>query len=231
MTSVRHVQKLGEQLLKAKVLDELQLRSAIARVASFGQRLSRAILDLGFCDDETLAEAYAALFKMPLTHLGTVHKDPQALAKLDVRFCEKNGCFPVSLKDRILTLAMVDPTELDVLDEVQSRANARVVPLLSTEMEVAHAIMRHYHGREPPVASNRARKAVLREVKSEDLQPLEVDSSAPPSPTPPGLTGVAIPTLGADFEQRLKAAKLNQDKTATIVKAVQELLAEKGFRR
>lgn len=198
------------------------MKSAIARVGSFGQRLSRVLLDLGFVDDDTLAEAYSMLFKMPVTHLGAVHRDAHALARLDVAFCEQHGCFPLALKDRQLTLAMVDPTELDVLDEVKSRTGLRVVPLLSSELEVTRAISKHYLGRDLPMPTNRARKAVTREVTEDDVKPLELDSRRPPEAI---VTGEAP----VDLEQRLAAAKANQEKTATILRAVEQLLKEKGW--
>ena len=161
-----------------------------------------------------------------------MHKDTHALAKLDVKFCDEHAVFPVSLKDRVMSLAMVDPSELDVVDAVKVRSGARVQPLLASETSIRHAIMRHYRGQEPKVVSNRARKAVTREVSTNEDIKFEVDMA--PAPKPRTFTQESLrKSAGTAFTQeelvKLEAARLNQSKTATILRAVEALLTEKGL--
>ncbi len=60
------VLKMRELLLRAKVVDEPQMRSALARVEQFGGRLRRVLADMGLVDEEQVAEAIAAALRLPL---------------------------------------------------------------------------------------------------------------------------------------------------------------------
>jgi hypothetical protein len=236
MTSRKDTERLAAILIKAGLIDELQLRSAMAKLGTWGGRLPRVLAELGFAEEDAMMEAIGKALGHPVSHLGTVNKDQNALNKLDVKFCEENAVFPVQLKDRVMSLAMVDPSELDVVDAVKARCGARVQTLLASETEIRHAILRHYRGQEPKIVSNRARKAVTRTVASEEEETkFEVDMSSPPKPERPSVVQPLRKAGGIAFTQeelaKLEAARVNQAKTATILRAVQELLEEKGFKR
>ncbi len=232
MTSPKDTERLAKILLKAQLIDDLQLRSAMARMGNWGGRLPKILAELGFADEDEMTAAIGKAIGHPVTTLGTVLKDTHALAKLDVKFCDEHTVFPVSLKDRVMSLAMVDPSELDVIDAVKVRSGTRVQPLLASETAIRNAIMRHYRGQEPKVVSNRARKAVTREVSTNEDIKFEVDMAPPPKPR--AVTQEALrKSAGSAFTgpelTKLEAARVNQSKTATILKAVEALLTEKGL--
>ena len=230
MTSRKDTERLAAILIKANLIDELQLRSAMAKLGNWGGRLPKVLSELGFAEEEEITIALGKALGHPVTHLGTVHKDQVALNKLDVKFCEENAVFPVSLKDRVMSLAMVDPSELDVIDTVKARCGTRVQALLASETEIRNAILKHYRGQEPKVVSNRARRAVTRDVPTD--ADITMDNSMPPSPDRSNTNETLRKATGVAFTQqdlvRLEAARANQSKTATILRAVHELLMEKG---
>src|SRR5262245_38446332 len=117
-------------LLDAGVIDELQLKSLSAKMDSFGWTLPRAIAELGFADEESIVETIGQALKVPTVQLGNVLRDNGALKALGVDYCEKFLVFPLTLKDKVLTLAVTDPTDLRLLDEAGSRARARVSPVM-----------------------------------------------------------------------------------------------------
>lgn len=258
MASSRSVSRLRDVVLKAGLVDELQMRSALARMEQWGGRLPAVLVEMGFVDEEQLVEAIARTLKMSVTHLGASVKDPAALARVDVAFCEANMVFPVLYKDRSLTLAMTDPTELGVIDAVSAKANARVTPLLASETEISTAIARHYKGLHVEPKSYSMRKRVTHEVPAADGGNLPeavfaLDLKEPPKPgqraqaAPTGVMGRAPSAntlldeiMGDDHSPaqegfteaelvRLDACRLNQEKASTIIRAIKELLTEKGI--
>lgn len=258
MASSRAVSRLRDIAMKAGLVDELQMRSAMARMEQWGGRLPAILVELGFVDEEQLIEAIAKALKMPVTHLGSVTKDPAALAKVDLAYCEANMVFPVLYKDRVLTLAMTDPSELGVIDTVAAKANARVTPVLASETEISTAIARHYKGLHVDPKSYSMRKRVTHDVPAGDGGNLPeavfvLDLKEPPRPgqrAPPAPTGVmarapsantlldeimgdarapAAEGLTPEELVRLDACRLNQEKASTIIRALKELLAEKGI--
>lgn len=257
MAQTRSVSRVRDIVLKAGLVDELQMRSALARMEQWGGRLPAVLVEMGFVDEEQLVEAIGKSLRMPVTHLGTAVKDPAALARVDVATCEQHAVFPVLLKDRTLHLAMCDPTELGVLDAISAKAGVRVVPQLASETEISASIARHYKGQHVEPKSYSMRKRVTHELPAADGGNLpesvfQLDLKEPPRPgargsapasvgnRPPSANTLLDEILGDDASAtqegfteaelvRLDACRLNQEKASTIIRTLNELLTEKGY--
>lgn len=140
--------QIAEILLKAGILDELQLRSALARHAQWGGRLTRVIVDMGLAREDAVTEALCRGFNLPRTHLGNLTRDGAALAKVDVAYAEERSLFPVQLRDggKTLVLAMADPTDLQCIDQVAAKGRVRVQVMVAGDREIQNAIQRFYRG-------------------------------------------------------------------------------------
>jgi hypothetical protein len=269
--------RIGDILVKARVIDDLQLRSALATQDQWGGRLSRIVADMGLATDDTIAEAICQGMGMQRVQLGNITRDPGALARVDVSLAEQKGLFPVSLKDngKTLVLAMADPSDLATLDQVAAKSRARVVVMVAGEREIEHAILRHYRNQEP-VSSTRfggprpqaassepedhgddddfkvvdmSGKTVVKRIA--DIVPPESPAAAPPpapaaraaeKPPPPVASGASAADIldeilagGAPSSewteedlQRLQTVQQNQEKSSKILRALLELLLEKG---
>ncbi|PTL76411.1 general secretion pathway protein GspE [Vitiosangium sp. GDMCC 1.1324] len=160
--------RIGEILVKARVIDEMQLRSALAQHDQWGGRLSRIITDMGLVAEDTITQAISQGLGVQRVQLGTA-KDPGALAKVDVGFAEQKSIFPVSLRDngKTLVLAMADPTDLQTIDQVAARSRTRVIPMVAGDREIQNAILRHYRNQDPAV-SHSAHPASRRESAGGD---------------------------------------------------------------
>lgn len=263
--------RIQDIVRRAGLVDDLQLKSALARWEQWGGFLPKILAELGFVDEETMAAAIGKALGLPVLRLGSTGKDATAMARLGDEFCTQHGVFPVSLKDRVLTLAMIDPTDLAVIDAAGSRAGARVHPGIATPTEVLAAIARHFHG--VSTAIDYRNQAPRQSVRMQEEQVLELDSSAPPppdtgssaaassaysdplpppppaapstytdeSPLKPGRAPSANTMLDelvgdprdldltADELRRVEAVKVNQEKASAILRALEELLKEKGL--
>jgi hypothetical protein len=230
MPNPRTTAKFAEVLLKARLIDELQLKAANAHVERWGTSLPRAIFELGFVDEDPMLDALAKALKVPAVHLGNLLKDTAALRALGADWCEKNIVFPVTLKDRVLTLAMADPTELQIIDTAGSMARARVHVVMAAESEIRAAIAKHFRGQDVPPP--RRKTSSVRPASPQPGEPpeekLEFELRSPPrpgaAPEPPRPM-----RFTPEEAQRLTAVLQNQDKVAHILRTVQELLAAKGY--
>ena len=249
-----NVAKLKTLLMKAGVIDEFQARAAMGRLEQWGGRLSGVVVDMGFCDDEKMMTVLSKALGLPAIHLGMVPKDAQLLAKIDVDFCQEHGIFPVSLQNRVATIAMSDPTELDTVDALAARLGARVQIAVASENEIRAAINKHYRGQSVPATrrqDNRARDEHINATSGEVFEldmtrtPKEEARAAPSQAwmnKPPSANtmldefldeGPAEGSDGFTPEElaRIDAALENQAKAAAILRALQALLTEKGFLR
>lgn len=251
-----NVGKLKDLLLKARLIDEFQARAAMGRLEQWGGRLTGIIVDMGFVDDETLMNALSKALNLPTIHLGMVQRDGALLSKLDAEFCTEHGLFPVSLQNRVATIAVSDPTELDTIDALSSKLGVRVQIAVASENEIRAAIAKHYHGKVTPATrdKNRARDAHITATSGEVF---ELDTSTPNRPSdssmvsqqqawmnkPPSANTMLDEFLDegdsppksqgftAEEIARIEAAQVNQGKAAAILKALQALLTEKGYLR
>ena len=210
--------------MKARIIDELQLRSAMAKHDAWGGRLAHVVAEMGLADEERIVDTLALALKVSRVRLGNLTRDGSALAKLDVAFAEAAAVFPLRLRDhgKVLLLAMADPADLATIDEVSRRARARVVPYIAGEAEIRVAIARHYRGQEPvaPAPRRHSGQAVT-----------EAPSAGAPSASElldEILSGAPPESVFTEEElQRLHTVQANQEKSAKIVRAVMELLMEK----
>jgi hypothetical protein len=258
--------RIGEILVKARVLDEMQLRSALAQHDQWGGRLSRIISDMGIVAEDTLTQAIAEGLGMQRVQLGTT-RDPGALAKLDVTLAEQKGIFPVALRDngKTLVLAMADPSDLATIDQVAALSRTRVVPMVAGDREIESAIQRHYRHQEPSAAPPGRTTPTRRTSTSADEEEFKIvditgktvmkaiadiapnvardnaaRQGAAPMPARPSLSSSASDLLdeilnaspaevfSAEEMQRLQAVQVNQEKSSKILRALLELLLEKG---
>ncbi|RKH32245.1 general secretion pathway protein GspE [Corallococcus praedator] len=265
--------RIADILIKARVIDELQLRSALASLDQWGGRVSRVVSDLGLASEETITQAICQGLGMPRVQLGNLTKDAAALSRVDVTLAEQKGVFPVQLKDngKTLVLAMSDPTDLATLDQVAARSRARVVPMVAGDREIEHAILRHYRNQEPvekkrfkPDAKQQdagdlpeeeefkvvdmSGKTVVKRI-SDIVDPNAAPPAAAAAPArtaeraaPPAAAGSSASDIldeilaggsptsewtEADL-QRLQTVQQNQEKSSKILRALLELVFEKG---
>lgn len=169
MTNPR-TQKIGELLVKARVIDELQLRSALATHENWGGRFSHVVAEMGLAAEEKIVDTLAKALNMQRIRLGNLQKDQSAMNKLDVKFCEDKGIFPVQMRDggKVIVIAMSDPTDLDSIDEVGRKVRARVTAFIAGEREIKNAIDRHYKGLDPSSTPQPPRGATLRPTSAEE---------------------------------------------------------------
>ncbi len=230
MASSRKVSRVQEIITRAGLIDEMQVRSTNAHLDNWGGLFSQVAVQLGFVDEEKVTEAIGSALKMQVMHLGQLPKDPTAMGKLDAAFCEEHLVFPISLRDRVLALAMLDPTQLQVIDAVQAKYGVRVQPYLAAGSEILGAISKHYKNIELPQKENRARAAVSMPMAPSGGVTGRIAALKPSSAHSMlnDILGDDSVELGEPELARLKVAVQAQAKAGQILHALRSLLNEKG---
>jgi type IV pilus assembly protein PilB len=140
--------KLGETLVEAGLIDDLQLRSALADQKRWGNRLGKTLVKLGFVEEEPLMRQLSRLMGYPLAEIGGRDVDVEVLSLLPGDVAEKNRCLPLFLEDdgaaRYLYLGMEEPADLDTLDALQLRTGLEICPVLIGFRELDAGLRRFY---------------------------------------------------------------------------------------
>jgi hypothetical protein len=159
--------RLGELLLEAGAIDEAMLQSALGHQRRWGGRLGQALLDLKLVPEPAVVEALARSLGFEVARLGEL--EPYALdqaKKLVGRdFAQRNNVFPMAADTSTITVAMSDPTNLALTDELRFRTGRRVKVCIGGDREIAEAIRTHY----PTESKARPSIAIDLEITGEGL--------------------------------------------------------------
>ena len=143
--------RLGELLIDAGVIDEAMLQSALGHQRRWGGRIGQAMLDLKLTTEATIVQALARKLGFEVARLGAL--DPQqvetALKMVGKDFAVKHNIFPMAADHSTLTVAMADPTNLGIVDELRFRFNKRVKVCIGGDREISEALRVHFPSSEP----------------------------------------------------------------------------------
>ena len=119
--------RLGDILVETGVITDDQLQAALAwrQVSGVHERLGDTIRRLGYITEVDLARALGTQLHLPVENLDLVEVDPQAAGLLPVGVAEESGVLPLRFEDDTLVVAMADPTDIVLTDEVRMRTGHR----------------------------------------------------------------------------------------------------------
>jgi len=180
-------EKFGDLLVKSGLIDELQLQAALGHQRRWGGKLGQCLVDLGFITESELLGFMSDKFKMPAIDLTKSRISDQAFAALPESVAKKYSVVPVFIKEgpakkKILTLAMSDPSNLKILDEVQFLTGLKVEPVLANESAITRVLEHYGHYHPEEIADSRGRPDIARpsDLRKEHTQP----RAAPPPRQP-----------------------------------------------
>lgn len=136
--------RIGEILVADGVLDDGRLRLALAEQQRWGGPLGRILVDLRLIDEATLVEALSRQLQIPAVDLDAIEVPPAVVELVPGELCEQYSVVPFRAAAKFLDLAMADPTNLGIADELQIRTRLNVRPHLAGPRVIERAIARLY---------------------------------------------------------------------------------------
>lgn len=140
--------KLGEMLLKEKLITPEQLDEALKCQTIFGIKLGSSLIELGSISDEQLCTFLSRKLGVPYAPPRALTTVPaEILALISAEIAQKYRIIPIKLDGRRLTLAMADPTDFKAIDEVSFVSGCVVVPHIAPDIRITAALSMLYHVR------------------------------------------------------------------------------------
>jgi len=131
-------------LLKYKLINLDQAHEARERARTTKQDVIKVLEDLGYVTQEQFLKVLSREYKIHLAEIPEDGVDPSVLQLVPADFARKNNVFPLKRKGRILYVAVSDPTNIAVLDNLTFLTGHRVEPLLAPEDKIKAAIKKYY---------------------------------------------------------------------------------------
>lgn len=165
-------QRLGDLLLGANLIDEIQLRVALQEQADNGERLGSALVHLGFIDEAVLAAFLSRQADMPCVNIQGLHVPPEILALVPKAVAFERSVIPVRRSGDVLYLAMADPFDKSAIEAVAELTNLTVVPMIAPEFRLKKSLQRFYEPEEqrtPVERMSRELTDLVEEMEAESL--------------------------------------------------------------
>ena len=113
--------RVGDLLLDQGIITPDQLQKALAFQKSSAHRklLGEVLIELDFVTNDQVMEALAQAYGVPFMRLTPQHVDPKVVKLLDREFVAKHHALPLFLVENKLTIALCEPTNVFLVEEVE----------------------------------------------------------------------------------------------------------------
>ncbi len=136
--------KLGDFLLSDKLITREQLDQALETQKKEPGKLGSILIRLGFVSEEDIAQALSKQFGYPSINLSKFEIDEKVVDLIKPEIARKHIVMPVHRIGSILTIAMGDPSNLFVLEELRFSTNLRIQAVISPESSILETIEKYY---------------------------------------------------------------------------------------
>ncbi|MGH7478063.1 MAG: type IV-A pilus assembly ATPase PilB [Candidatus Methylomirabilales bacterium] len=136
--------RLGEMLVKSKLINEDQLKKALAQQSTAGGRLGSNLVKLGFLTEEDITSFLSKQYGVPSINLAHFEIDQNVIKLVPAEIAQKHMVIPINRKGSVLTVAMADPSNIFAIDDIKFLSGFKVEPVVAAETSIKNAINKHY---------------------------------------------------------------------------------------
>ncbi len=135
---------LGDLLLQEGLLTRDQLTVATAEAKSSRLRLSYIVAKQGIVPEIEVTKLLARHYRMPAVDLTKFEVDPRTLKLIPGEVAAKHIVLPLKREGRTLTVAVADPSDHGLLDDLKFITRYDLFPVIAGEVTLRSLIERHY---------------------------------------------------------------------------------------
>lgn len=138
--------KLGEILIEQGLITQSQLQAALEEQKLTGEKIGEILLRKGWLTREELELSLAAQTGIAIFSFSNYLIDPEVVRLVPEDFARKYKLMPVFVIENTLTVAMVEPTNVFIIDELQRMTKLNVEPVVAEELDIRKAQDQYYGG-------------------------------------------------------------------------------------
>jgi chromosomal replication initiator protein DnaA len=154
-------EKLGELLIREEIISRKQLEDALKKKAATGQFLGEVLMLEGYISEDELIGFLVRQCRIPHLKLSNFQISPEIASLVPAEICRDHKLLPIDKLGALLTVAMVNPIDVEALEKVKSTVNLRIKPILCSWADFSQLYERIYKKEEEP-----------------ELEPLEIPEEA-----------------------------------------------------
>jgi type IV pilus assembly protein PilB len=136
--------RIGDQLVHEQLITREQLQQALDDARANGTRIGYSLVKLGFLTESDLVRALARQHRVPAVDLERVRLDQRILKLIPSEFAAKHQVLPLRRVGRTLTVAMSNPTDLGVIDDLKFLTRLDIEAVIAGDFTLKRIVEREY---------------------------------------------------------------------------------------
>src|SRR5438105_2760484 len=137
-------QRLGDLLVKEKIITPEQLQQATKVQKESNCRLGSALVKLNFLSDEDVTNFLSRQYGVPAINLSYFEIDQAVIKLIPYDTAKRYQILPLSRVGSSLTIAMVDPTNVFAMDDIKFMTGFNIEPVVASESSIMDGIEKAY---------------------------------------------------------------------------------------
>lgn len=156
--------RIGELLLREKLISPEQLKKAIDEQKKSGGRLGFNLTKLGYITEKDLTAFLSRQYGIPTIDLATHELDHEIVKLIPEDVAQKYQVVPISRTGSTLVVAMADPSNIFAIDDIKFLTGYNVEPLVASDAAIKAAIEKYYE------SADAGLEGVLQEFDEEEME-------------------------------------------------------------
>ncbi|WP_231993694.1 GspE/PulE family protein [Pseudobythopirellula maris] len=139
------MRRLGQVMVDLGIIDDEQLDLLVDEQKQHpGVLIGRVAMDMGLIDEEQLTQAIAEQMLLPVVSAHEVSIEKDVLAMVTEPMAQMYRVIPIAFENDTLSVAMCDPQNLSVQDELRTFLGYNIKVMAASESSVMAALERYY---------------------------------------------------------------------------------------
>ena len=160
--------RIGDLLISAGLITKEQLDKALQEQKQNGTRVGYNLVKLGFVPEIELTKTLAKQYKMPAVDLSKFAVDPKIAKLVPAEMALKNLVLPLKRDGRQLTVAMADPTNMGVVEDIKFITRYDIFPVIAGEFTLRNILEKLFESTEAQLG------ALLKGIEDDEAGEVEV---------------------------------------------------------
>src|SRR5260221_11543813 len=131
----------GKLLVDSHIVDKKTAEDLLLSLRESGMSLGEAILEKGLASDEQIGALVAKLLKIPFISLSKTSIPDKIFNIIPERVARKYKAIPFKGSPTEVKLAMVDPTNTQIVEMLLQKTGKKVTPYLATEKNLDETLV------------------------------------------------------------------------------------------
>ena len=164
--------RLGDCLMQKGMITEEQLTEALTKQKENGTKLGETVVEMGLVSENEMIDVLVEQLGIEYVDVRKIKVDENAARLLREDFMRKNSLIPIAFDEllpNVIKVAMADPMDIIIIDDISIITNMQVDPVLSTKGQINMAIDKIFGATQAMHAAEQYRKERERDKEKAGL--------------------------------------------------------------